>query len=293
MVDGRSIFISCGQFTAAEKTLGLRIAQMVKDLTNIEPFFAEEVQDLNGLHDNILNALHDCVAFIVVLHPRGTISRPDGSKLVRASVWIEQEIGIATYIQRVEKRVLPIIAFKHSSVGREGIRELLQLNPIEFTDDGEVLAALPKRLQSWSNLSSSEIKVELTSERSGPQDGHAIRKLSLMVSNNTNEQISNYEAELTVPAGLLKHWTASYLDEVQTSDRSVRCFRFRPDRGRPIPGPHQKVLVAATDYCTDCAFTQSGALAPVLLSDKVTAKLWIDKRQYSAEKTIQQLVENL
>jgi hypothetical protein len=72
--------------------------------------------------------------------------------LVRASVWIEQEIAIATYIQRVEKRPLPIIAFKHVTVGREGLRDLLQLNPIEFTHESEVLARLPERLKDWRDL---------------------------------------------------------------------------------------------------------------------------------------------
>jgi hypothetical protein len=51
---------------------------------------------------------------------RELFTRPDGSAHVRASVWIEQEIAIATYIQRVEKRSLPVIAFVHKSVGREG-----------------------------------------------------------------------------------------------------------------------------------------------------------------------------
>lgn len=117
----KTIFISCGQFTDAERRLGKRIAEMVRELTDLEPFFAEEVQDLNGLDANILSALHNCVAFITVLHPRGEIKRPDGSVVVRASVWIEQEIAIATYIQRVENRKLPIIAFKHRAVGREGL----------------------------------------------------------------------------------------------------------------------------------------------------------------------------
>lgn len=134
----KAIFISCGQFTDAEKRLGKQIAELVKTVTGLEPFFAEEVQDLNGLDTNILRALHDCVGFITVLHPRGTITRPDKSVITRASVWIEQEIAIATYIQRVENRQLPIIAFKHKSVGREGIRDLLHLNPIEFTSEDEV-----------------------------------------------------------------------------------------------------------------------------------------------------------
>jgi len=115
------VFISCGQFSVAEKSLGKEIAKVIRKETNFEPFFAEEVQSLGGLDDDILRALRDCVAFITVLHPRGTINRPDGSTQVRASVWIEQEIAIATYIQRVENRPVHIIAFKHSSVGREAL----------------------------------------------------------------------------------------------------------------------------------------------------------------------------
>src|SRR5208282_5787967 len=96
----KTIFISCGQYTDSEKRLGKQIAEMVRAITDLEPFFAEEVQDLNGLDTNILHALRNCVAFITVMHPRGEIRRPDGSTLFRASVWIEQEIAIATYIQR-------------------------------------------------------------------------------------------------------------------------------------------------------------------------------------------------
>jgi hypothetical protein len=133
------VFISCGQYTQEEKKLGQQIAHMVRTVAGLEPFFAENVHDLNGLDTNVLDALRECAGFIVVLHPRGEITRPDNSTLIRASVWIEQEIAIATYVQRAEKRKLPIIAFKHKSVGREGIRDLLHLNPIEFTDENRIL----------------------------------------------------------------------------------------------------------------------------------------------------------
>src|SRR5690349_17133915 len=98
------VFVSCGQFTDSEKSLGKAIVAMVKDVTGFDAYFAEQVQDLNSLETNILNALQGCVAFITVLHPRGEIIRPDGSSHHRASIWIEQEIAIATYIQRIEKR---------------------------------------------------------------------------------------------------------------------------------------------------------------------------------------------
>lgn len=97
------IFISCGQYTESEKLLGRKIAERVRSATGLDAFFAEDVQDLNGLDDNILKALRDCVGFIAVLHPRGNITRPDKPVLTR---------------QRVEDRQLPIIAFKHVAVGK-------------------------------------------------------------------------------------------------------------------------------------------------------------------------------
>jgi hypothetical protein len=160
------IFVSCGQYTEEEKRLGQQIAQMAKDaLPGFDAFFAQNVQDLNGLDANILSALHECAGLIVVLHPRGTIERPNDSLVVRASVWVEQEIAIATYIQRVEKRSLPIIAFKHVTVDREGLRELLHMNPIEFTDESEVLALLPERLRNWRNLPRSDQDSESKRDR--------------------------------------------------------------------------------------------------------------------------------
>src|SRR5438309_5153497 len=86
------IFVSCGQHSESEKSLGRSIVKMVKTTAGMDAFFAEEVQDLNGLDSNILGALHDCAALITVMHPRGNIVRPDNSTHTRASVWIEQEI---------------------------------------------------------------------------------------------------------------------------------------------------------------------------------------------------------
>jgi hypothetical protein len=147
------VFISCGQYTEDERRLGKTIARIVSEF-GFQPFFAEEVQDLNGLDANILRALHDCAAFITVLHARGGIETPDGKKITRASVWIEQEIAIAAYIKRVENRELPVIAFKHADVSLEGIRQLLQLNPINFKTENDVIAELPQRLSGLGNLSS-------------------------------------------------------------------------------------------------------------------------------------------
>jgi hypothetical protein len=242
-----TIFISCGQYTDSEKRLGKQIAEMVRTLTGMEPFFAEEVQDLNGLDANILGALRNCVAFITVLHPRGEIRRPDGSVLVRASVWIEQEIAVATYIQRVENRHLPIIAFKHKSVGREGIRDLLHLNPIEFADEADVLAELRRRLESWKSLKAAGVELQLTSKAARQQDAHAIGMLETTLVNETNHRIESYELEIRLPSCLLKHWNATYPNEVPCNISGLRCFRFDQSGWGPVR-PHDRLRLATFEY---------------------------------------------
>lgn len=284
----RFVFVSCGQFTDAEKRLGSQISEMVKKTTELEVFFAEEVQDLNGLESNILDALRDCVGFITVMHPRGEIHRPGGARHVRASVWIEQEIAIATYIQHVERRSLPVIAFVHKDVGREGIRDLLQLNPIAFTDDSEVLAALTGRLKSWQGLPPTGLRVELRSVPAGAQDGHVIRRLQVFVVNDTNQTISDFAGKVCLPRGVLAHWSAIYADEAPNENRAYRCFRF-DGRANGINPPREARCIKSFDYCTKCAAQAAGGDGSLVSQDTVTVKLWFENREYSDQKTIEEL----
>jgi hypothetical protein len=283
-LDSPFIFVSCGQYTAQEKHLGTRIAEMVKNETGFEAFFAENVQNLLGLDGSILTALRDCAAFIVVLHPRGTIERPDDSRLVRASVWIEQEIAIATYIQRVEQRPLPIIAFKHVAVGREGLRHVLHLNPIEFTDESEVLAALKERLSPLAkSLRPHDVHLELVSTVSPRQDGHAIRKIELKLVNDTNKRIMEYNGELLIPAALLKHWSAFYPHEVGRSD--PRRFQFDEKNSNGTLNPHTETSMLGFDYCPNCA--EPHLTNP--LETWIEGKMWIDGQEYGVKRTIREL----
>jgi hypothetical protein len=291
-----TIFISCGQFTDAEKRLGTLVAKMVRTLTDYEPFFAEDVQDLNGLDANILGALRDCVAFITVLHPRGNIKRPDGSVVTRASVWIEQEIAIATYIRRMEKRELPIIAFKHVSVTREGIRDLLHLNPIEFTDESEVLAALPERLAGWKSLRPSGIELQLSTIKNCEHANHVLRTLVVTLVNETSQRVTEYDCEIRIPVGLLKHRNEKSLSEVKSNEPNRRCFRIdETARGSAKPRvvmPHDKRVLMTFDYCTQCALDDCRGIAALVAEAIIEAKVWIEGREYSTAKTVQELAED-
>jgi hypothetical protein len=286
-----SIFISCGQYTDAERRLGKQISEMVRALTDLEPFFAEEIQDLNGLDANILNALRNCVAFITVLHPRGEIRNPGGTVLVRASVWIEQEIAIATYVKRVGNRPVPIIAFKHKSVGREGIRDLLHLNPIEFSDEGEILAELPRHLASWKSLKPSGIELKLTSKVDRQQDTHSIRTLETILVNETNDRIDSYEIEIRLPSSILKHWNYTYPNEVRCKILGLRCFRF-DQSGFGGVRPHDRLRLATFEYCTACGAIdhEAGMVGVALVAEaKLDARAWVNGHEYMVEKTIKQL----
>lgn len=284
----KTIFISCGQFTDSEKRLGKQIAEMVRDLTDLEPFFAEDVQDLLGLDANILGALRDCVAFITVIHPRGEIKRPDGSVLVRASVWIEQEVAVATYIQRFEGRALPIIAFKHKSVAREGIRDLLHLNPIDFTEDSEVLTELPKRLLSWKSLKPSGVELQLSSRANQQQDGHPLRTLETTLVNETNNLIENYELEIRLPSSILKHRNARYPDEVPCNVPGLRIFRFDQSGWGPVR-PRDRLRLATFEYCTACAVAEHQGVGTLVAEARLGARVWVNGVEYRVEKTIKEL----
>lgn len=291
------IFVSCGQYTEREKALGKAIVKIVKSVTGLDAFFAEEVQDLNGLDANILAALRECAGFITVLHPRGEINRPNGSKHIRASVWIEQEIAIATYIQRVEKRPLPVIAFIHESVGREGIRELLHLNPIPFNDESEILSALPEQLARWRNLTPSDIRIQLGADNKTREQDHWIRRLVVSLVNDTSERISAFNCEVRLPVGILKHWTEGYMTEAKSDDPRFRTFRFDENLRHVIIPPRTTAELITFRYCVECAIAYTGEdqlIGGALVSElPIEAKIWIDGREYKVVKSIKELSQEI
>ncbi len=290
-----SIFVSCGQFTTEERRLGRAIVKLVDEIPGMRAYFADEVQDLNALESNILAKLHEADAFITVMHPRGEIKRPDGPPITRASVWIEQEIAIATYIRQIEKRPLPVIAFRHCSVGLEGIRGLIQLNPIEFKDEMEVLAALPALLEKWKNVSPSGIRVEVTSTKAvRNEDRHAIRQLVFTVVNDGNTRLREISGLLQIPAGILKHWSAIYsLQDTRSKDGRYRIFRFNEAMDGALH-PHSAGRVAIFEYCTRCAVDDTGDSeligAAIVDEQMVEITAWVEGKEYRAAKTMKELL---
>lgn len=288
----RTIFISCGQYTPEEKALGKAIVEMVDKVPGLKAYFAEEAQDLSGLVSNILGKLSECDAFITVMHPRGTVSRPSAPPVIRASAWIEQEIAIATYICHIEKRPLPVIAFKHKSVGLEGIRTLVQLNPIEFVQEGEVLAALPPLLERWKTLPPTGIALEITGSNPVRKDGHDLRQLTFSIVNNSSNRIREIAGQLRMPIGLLNHFTGHGMNAIHNPDPRYFVLRF-DEFNTGVIQPHTTVKLPILEYCIKCALDGIGDdehISGLILAEReVEITAWIDGKEYQQVKPMRGL----
>jgi hypothetical protein len=148
--DQKWVFVSCGQFSDEERALGKQVAELVCDCTPFKGYFAENQTTLATLTENILRRLYESVGLIVIMHHRGTVQTPDRT-LTRGSVWVEQEIAVATLMQQILRRPLHIALFIQKGIGIEGIRQQLQLNPVEFVNGDEVVAKLRALLPAWQS----------------------------------------------------------------------------------------------------------------------------------------------
>src|SRR5258706_14784817 len=131
MVEARkTIFISCGQYTDEERELGKRVCSLVEECTPFHGYFAQNQTTLQALSENILTRLYESVGLIVIMHHRGKI---EGHEINRASVWVEQEVAMATLMEQVLDRPLHAALFVQHGITLEGLRKYIQFNANEFT----------------------------------------------------------------------------------------------------------------------------------------------------------------
>jgi hypothetical protein len=129
-MEDQLIFISCGQVTDLEKTVGSLLKAAVDGVPGYQGYFAETVHDLEALAQNVLKGLQNCSGAIVILQDRGTVIQTDGSEWGhRSSVWVNQEIAILAYRQYCESKRIPILVFAEPTVKLEGAMTSLIVNP--------------------------------------------------------------------------------------------------------------------------------------------------------------------
>lgn len=69
---------------------------------------------------------------------------------MRGSVWVEQEIAIASFLAHVQNRDLAVLVYIQKGIEREGVRQQLRLNVIEFETEAEVLADVREQVRKKS-----------------------------------------------------------------------------------------------------------------------------------------------
>ncbi len=263
------VFISCGQQTEREKLLGADIAQLVRELTPFEPYFAEYQTSLEGLAQHVFGALHRCVALVAVLHARGSV---ESAKLVRASVWVEQEIAIAAFIQEALGRKLHVAAFIEHGVAREGVRESLLLNPKEFVETRDVLAALRQILPTWRQplqlAHSIDLAIEYEEVRI-TQKRHEYR-LVVLLTNRGVEAVAKYQVDVEFPSDLLDRPRDSVRFVPERSTRSHGFFRVTQDAHRQQLFSGDTLRVLSIEYFVDDHIYSERS---ELLKETVRAKL--------------------
>jgi len=165
LMSDKLIFISCGQRTEEERSLGVTIKNLIDNTPGFNAYFAQVVHELEALAENIFDALLNCSGLVAILHDRGEVIFSDGiSWGHRSSVWINQEIAIVAFLQRVKNIRIPILVFKEVEVNLEGAMTQLIINPIPMGPTEEILARLNEWMNSEHFLPSGEVKDEIFCE---------------------------------------------------------------------------------------------------------------------------------
>jgi hypothetical protein len=245
-VSGRDIvFISCGQRTDEETRLGQEIFRLVKDLTPLTPFFAAEVSSVNALTTEIFQNLKNAAGFICVMHRRGDVHIGGARVGTRGSVFIEQEIAIASFIHQVLGQRLNVAAFIENGISLEGIREHIPFNPDSFGSSDEVLEKLRQVLPTWVPEQSGA-RLDLF-VKSGGYDAPARREMDILVAlviNDTDEDIEKYRVDVELPKGIMEQGPIYGIQNHDLTTAKKDVFSYRePGQGRgPVFSRGRKVL---------------------------------------------------
>jgi hypothetical protein len=248
------VFISCGQFTEEERALGRALTQLVDELTPFDGYFAENQTSLEGLSHNIFGALNRCCGFVAVMHHRGNVKTLHGQH-IRASVWVEQEVAIAAFLKQAQNRNLAVAFYTQRDIRREGVREQLHLNPVEFDTDDEVLRDFKARLldgrfRPVRHAAPKEVDVRLafkTISRGG--GGLHQYRLEVLVKNTGNQLLTDYWMELQFPKAVLASNTIYALKQKETTTHAF--FRISRETVGVDIYPGDEIPVMTLDYQMD------------------------------------------
>lgn len=149
LTNKKLIFVSCGQVTKEEKSLGNSVRDAINATQDFEAYFAESVHDLSALGHHIFEGLQRCSGAISFLHKRGSVINSSGENWgIRSSAWVNQEIAILAFRQFLESKTLPILVFKENGVKLEGAMTSLIVNPLPLVGIEDTIAKVKEWLET-------------------------------------------------------------------------------------------------------------------------------------------------
>ena len=249
------IFISCGQQTDQEKKLGSGIARLVEEHTAYTGYFADFQDSLEGVTENIFEALHKAVGFIAVMHKRDSLDK--SSKDFRGSVWMEQEIAISAFLAQALGEKIPVRLYVQEGIRREGVRGYIIHKPIKFESDKEVIKDVEEWLKKINNqLIASE---ETSNEAKGKnQNNNFSNILRIIESSRPNlDWKTTYIGSMTV--SIFRKDTNLRIEQIH-QETGVHTEDFREAWANGFPDPK------ATAYYYDIYYGSSLIDQIVLIS---------------------------
>jgi hypothetical protein len=126
-------------------------------------------------------------------------------------VWVEQEIAIAAFISQALDRPLQVRFYVHESIRREGLRDKLHLNPVQFHDDSEILDDLISFLPGWRALGRQlrkerlSLKANIEHQRVAIPGGSDDERYRLVVSieNDGEEDATDFRLDVDFPTAFI------------------------------------------------------------------------------------------
>lgn len=143
------VFISCGQRTEREKSIGYSVDKYFQN-RGFDTYFADRVHSPDALTENIFRFLRSSEYYIFIDFRRESIK----NSTFRGSLFVNQELGIATFLQ------IPGLGFVEKGVFREGILGFQIWNALDFEDGTQIISQLEDKTKNWDPNSVNELHIE-------------------------------------------------------------------------------------------------------------------------------------
>jgi len=179
------VFISCGQRSSGEKSIGMAVEKYFRD-RGFDAYFAERVHSSEGLTDHIFRFLQSSEYFVFIDFRRDALD----DKSFRGSVFVNQEIALATFLK------LQGLGFMERGVRREGVLDYQIWNPIEFEGQSDILSRLSQETSAWDPDSVNELFIDYDRSKVS---------WSVTISNNSNKPLSDWHHLTVKNRSKIKH----------------------------------------------------------------------------------------